>query len=155
MPSKTILATERLTLREFSTTDAGFILILLNTPSWLKFIGDKNVHSIEDAKYYLIDGPLKSYRDNGFGLWLVLLKDSSKPIGMCGLLKRDYLENADIGFALLPDYEGLGYGFEMAKATILHSRTVLQLKSVVAITDVNNTSSITLLNKLGLHYEKK
>ena len=155
MISKTVLETERLSLKEFSTTDAEFILILLNTPSWLKFIGDKNVHSIEDAEHYLVDGPLKSYRENGFGLWLVLLKDSRKPIGMCGLLKRDYLENADIGFALLPEYEGLGYGFEMAKATILQSKNVLQLKSVVAITDVNNTSSISLLNKLGLHYEKK
>ena len=155
MITKTVLETERLTLKEFSTTDAEFILILLNTPNWLKFIGDKNVHSIEDAKHYLADGPLKSYRENGFGLWLVLLKDSGKPIGICGLLKRDYLENADIGFALLPDYEGLGYGFEMAKATIFYSRNALQLKSVVAITDANNTSSITLLNKLGLHFEKK
>lgn len=155
MISKTILETERLILREFSSADAQFILILLNTKSWQKFIGDKNVHSIEDVEHYLVDGPLKSYRENGFGLWLVLLKDNSIPIGMCGLLKRDYLENADIGFALLPDHEGLGYGFEMASATILHSRNVLQLKSVVAITDVNNTSSITLLNKLGLHYEKK
>ena len=155
MTSQTILETERLILREFNTTDAEFILQLLNTPTWQKFIGDKNVHSIEDARHYLINGPLKSYRENGFGLWLVLLKDGNKSIGMCGLVKRDYLMDVDIGFALIPDYEGLGYGFEMANATMVHSRNILKIKSVVAITDANNSSSIKLLNKLGLHYEKK
>ena len=155
MPSKTILETERLAVREFSTTDAEFILILLNTPTWLKFIGDKNVHSSEDAEHYLINGPLKSYRENGFGLWLVLLKDSNISIGMCGLVKRDYLQDVDIGFALMPEYEGKGYGFEMASATLVHSRKNLLINSVVAITDANNSSSIKLLNKLGLHYEKQ
>ena len=154
MTLQTILETERLTLREFNTTDADFILLLLNTPTWLKFIGDKNVHSSEDAEHYLINGPLKSYRENGFGLWLVLLKDSSISIGMCGLVQRDYLQDVDIGFALMPEYEGKGYGFEMANATMIHSRKNLQIKSVVAITDANNSSSIKLLNKLGLHYEK-
>jgi RimJ/RimL family protein N-acetyltransferase len=155
MSSKTILETDRLIFRDFSSTDADFILTLLNTPSWQKFIGDKNVHSTEDAEHYLINGPLKSYLENGFGLWLVLLKDSNKPIGMCGLVKRDYLENVDIGFALMPEYEGLGYGFEMASATIMHSKNILKIDSVVAITDADNASSIKLLNKLGLHFERK
>jgi RimJ/RimL family protein N-acetyltransferase len=155
MISKPILETKRLTIREFSTTDAEFILTLLNTPTWQKFIGDKNVHSIVDAENYLNDGPLKSYRENGFGLWLVLQKDDNKPIGMCGLVKRDYLEDVDIGFALMPEYEGLGYGFEMASATIKHSKNILHIESVVAITDADNTTSIKLLNKLGLHFERK
>ena len=155
MTSQTILETERLILREFNTTDAEFILLLLNTPTWLKFIGYKNVHSIEDGEHYLINGPIKSYRENGFGLWLVLLKDSNKPIGMCGLVKRDYLQDVDIGFALMPDYEGLRYGFEMANATIVHSRKNLMINSIVAITDANKSSSIKLLNKLGLHYDKR
>ena len=155
MTSQTILETERLILREFNTTDAEFILLLLNTPTWLKFIGDKNVHSSEDAEQYLINGPLKSYHENGFGLWLVLLKDSNISIGMCGLVKRDYLQDIDIGFALMPEYEGKGYGLEMANATLVHSRKNLLINSVVAITDANNSSSIKLLNKLGLHYEKQ
>jgi RimJ/RimL family protein N-acetyltransferase len=155
MTSSFILETERLTLREFSTDDAEFILDLLNTPTWQKFIGDKNVHSIKDAEQYLSNGPIKSYRENGFGLWLVESKDENKPIGMCGLVKREYLDDVDIGFALMPSYEGLGYGFEMASATIMHARNKLQLISVVAITDDKNVSSISLLNKLGLHYEKE
>jgi RimJ/RimL family protein N-acetyltransferase len=119
-----------------------------------KFIGDKNVHSIADAERYLVDGPLKSYRENGFGLWLVLSKDGNIPIGMCGLLKRDYLEDVDIGFALMPDFEGLGYGFEMGNGTLIHCRDILQIDKVVAITDAQNVSSINLLKKLGLHFEK-
>jgi RimJ/RimL family protein N-acetyltransferase len=154
MNPKTIFETERLILREFSTSDAEFILAILNTPSWQKFIGDKNVHSIADAERYLVDGPLKSYRENGFGLWLVLLKDGNIPIGMCGLLKRDYLEDVDIGFALMPDFEGLGYGLEMGNGTLIHCRDILQIDKVVAITDAQNVSSINLLKKLGLHFEK-
>jgi RimJ/RimL family protein N-acetyltransferase len=154
MNSKTIFETERLILREFSTSDAEFILAILNTPSWQKFIGDKNVHSIADAERYLVDGPLKSYRENGFGLWLVLLKDGNIPIGMCGLLKRDYLEDVDIGFALMPDFEGLGDGFEMCNGTLIHCRDILQIDKVVAITDAQNVSSINLLKKLGLNFEK-
>lgn len=154
MISKMILETERLTLREFSATDAKFILLLLNTPTWLKFIGDKNVHNIQEAEDYLTNGPMASYKKNGFGLWLVQLKESGEPIGMCGLIKRDYLDYVDIGFALMPEYEGLGYGFEMAGATMSYSRKILKIEKVVAITDENNEASIKLLNKIGLQFEK-
>jgi RimJ/RimL family protein N-acetyltransferase len=150
-----ILETERLILQEFSVDDAEFILTLLNTPAWLKYIGDKNVRTIEDAVNYLENGPLKSYKENGFGLWLTLLKASSTPIGMCGLVKRVSLDDIDIGFALLPEYSKLGYGYEIALATINYATNVLQINKIVAITDANNVPSIKLLNKLGLHVEKK
>ena len=152
--NRTILETERLTLKELSISDAEFILKLLNTPTWLKFIGDKNVHNIQDAEDYLTNGPIASYKENGFGLWLVSLKESGEPIGMCGLIKRDYLYYVDIGFALMPEYEGLGYGFEMARATMSYSRKILRIDKVVAITDENNEASIKLLNKIGLKFEK-
>jgi RimJ/RimL family protein N-acetyltransferase len=154
MKSKKILATERLILKEFSAVDAEFILLLLNTPAWLQFIGDKNVHNIQEAEDYLTNGPIASYKENGFGLWLVSLKESGEPIGMCGLIKRDYLDFVDIGFALMPEYEGLGYGFEMAEATMSYSRDVLKIDKVIAITDENNEASIKLLNKIGLQFEK-
>ena len=152
--TKNILETERLTLREFELSDAKFIFRLLNTPTWLKFIGDKNVHNIQDAENYLTSGPVTSYKEHGFGLWLVSLKESNKPLGMCGLIKHDYLAEVDIGFALMPDYEGFGYGYEIASATFTHSLNILLIDKVVAITDANNTSSIKLLNKLGLTVEK-
>ena len=152
--SKNILETERLTLREFDLSDAKFTLQLLNTPAWLKFIGDKNVHNNQEAEGYLTNGPITSYKKNGFGLWLVSLKESNKAIGMCGLIKRDYLEEIDIGFALMPEYEGLGYGLEMAKATMSYSRKILRIDKVVAITNENNSASIKLLNKIGLQLEK-
>ena len=106
-----ILATERLFLREFNTGDAGFILELLNNPSWIKYIGDKNIRHVNDAQNYILNGPIKSYQTHGFGLYLVAVKEKEKPIGMCGLIKRDGLENVDIGFALMPEYAGNGYAF--------------------------------------------
>ncbi|GAA4271368.1 GNAT family N-acetyltransferase [Aquimarina gracilis] len=150
-----ILETERLCLREFHVEDADFILKLVNSPNWIKFIGDKGVKTIEDAISYLVDGPIKSYKENGFGLWLVQLRDSKVPIGMCGLVNREILEDVDIGFALLPDYMNKGYGFESANAVMNYAKNVLKISRIVAITDEDNTSSIKLLQKLGLSLEKK
>ncbi len=154
MESEKILETEWLVLREFSIDDAEFILTLLNTPGWLKYIGDKNVRSVEDAVDYLEKGPIKSYKENGFGLWLTSIKNNSTPIGMCGLVNRESLDDIDIGFALLPEYSNLGYGYEITYATINYANHVLRIEKVVAITDSNNIPSIKLLNKLGLQFEK-
>jgi len=149
-----ILETERLSLREFNTNDADFILILLNNPTWLLYIGDRNVKTVDDARHYLINGPIKSYHTNGFGLSLVSLKDSSIPIGMCGLIRRNGLEDVDIGFALLPQYAGKGYAYEIAAATMEHGKKKLGIEKIVAITSEDNTHSIKLLNKVGLHFER-
>lgn len=151
---QTILETSRLTLRAFDLDDAPFILELLNTPNWLQYIGDKKVHSVEDAQNYLRNGPLKSYEDNGYGLWLVQLKACQTPIGMCGLINRVSLEHVDIGFALIPEHTSLGYGFEIAHATMNYAKEVLKLDTIIGITDPNNISSIKLLNKIGLQFEK-
>jgi RimJ/RimL family protein N-acetyltransferase len=149
-----ILNTDRLTLREFSLNDAEFIVSLLNTLGWLQFIGDRNVKSIDDAKKYLLQGPMHSYQENGFGLWLVSLKDANNPIGMCGFLKRQGLDNADIGFAFLPGYAGKGYAYEAASAAMKYAQTGLGLDRIVAIASPNNDSSIKLLKKLGLQFER-
>ena len=154
MKIKKILETERLVLRELTTNDAEFILKLLNTPTWLEFIGDKKVHTIEDAENYLETGPIDSYRKNGFGLWLILLKEDSTPIGICGLINRESLDDIDIGFALLPEYEKLGYGFEIAYATMNYAKNVLGINKIVAITDPKNIASIKLLDKIGFQFEK-
>lgn len=151
---KHILETERLSIREFTTADAGFILTLLNTPGWLRYIGDRNVHSEQDAVKYLENGPMKSYNDNGYGLWMVSLKENNEPIGMCGLIKRDYLEYTDIGFAFLPEYAGKGYATESAQATLHYAQNTLSLPAIAAITLPINNSSIRLLEKLGLRNQR-
>ena len=155
MNSEVILKTKRLVIRKFNLDDAAFIIQLMNSPGWLQFIGDRNMKTVDDAKNYLISGPLKSYEENGFGLWLVELISSKTPIGMCGLLKRETLEDIDIGYALLPEYVGQGYAFEMAEATLLYAKNQLNIKKVVAITDENNVNSIALLHKLGLRFDRK
>ena len=149
-----ILETDRLILREFDTADAAFILVLLNNPSWLQYIGDRNVKTIDDARDYLLNGPMKSYRENGFGLSLVAIKKNNTPIGMCGLIKREALEHVDIGFALLPEYVGKGYAYEIAAATMAYAKNSLGLKDIVAITSEDNEHSIRLLKKIGLGFEK-
>jgi RimJ/RimL family protein N-acetyltransferase len=149
-----VIETERLALRQLTADDAEFIFGLVNEPSWLEYIGDRGVHTIDDARGYILNGPVTSYAQNGFGLYLTVLKDGGAPIGICGLLKRDTLEDPDIGFALLPRYWSQGYAIEAATAVMSHARTALGLKRIVAITAANNTRSIALLGKLGLRFER-
>jgi RimJ/RimL family protein N-acetyltransferase len=149
----TVIETERLLLRKLTRDDAEFILDLLNQPSFLRYIGDKGVRNIEDAVRYLETGPLASYERVGFGLYLVELKKTGAPIGLCGLLKRDTLPDADVGFALLPDYRSQGYAFEAASAVMTYGREVLGLRRILAITSPDNHDSIRLLEKIGLRFE--
>ncbi len=149
-----ILETERLILRKFVLADAPFILELLNTPTWLQFIGDKGVRNLEDAENYLKNGSLKSYEENGFGFYLVAEKSTQKPIGMCGFIKRQEFENVDLGFAFLPDYIGKGFGYEIAQATLYYGIEVLKLGRIIAIVDPRNMASNALLQKLGFVFEK-
>jgi len=147
-----ILNTERLVLRKFTVEDTAFI-IEFNTEGWLKYIGDKNIKTTEQAKEYLQNGPIKSYEENGFGLALVELKSHHKPIGMCGLLKRNYLEHPDLGFAFLPAYTRLGYAFEISRSVIDHAFHHLDKKEILAITLPDNDSSIRLLKKIGFVHQ--
>jgi len=148
------LETERLTLRELTTDDAEFILRLLNEPSFLKFIGDKGVRNLEDARQYILNGPIASYLKHRFGLYLVLLKSNREPVGMCGLLKRETLPDVDIGFAFVPEAWHKGYAFESASAVFSYGKDVLKLPRIVAITNIDNEASGRLLEKLGLRYER-
>jgi len=148
-----VLETDRLILRRLSSGDAEFILRLLNEPSWLRFIGDKGVRSVEDARAYILKGPVEMYSRLGFGLYLVELKEEGSPVGICGLIKRDSLEDVDIGFAFLPRYWGRGYAYEAASAVMAYGGKVLGLKRIVAVTSADNDSSARLLKKLGLRFE--
>ena len=146
--------TERLIICRLSTDDAGFIFELLNTASWLQYIGDRGIKSLDDAKKYIVNGPVKSYETFGFGLYLVKLKNENTPVGICGLIKRETLEDVDIGFAFLPEHTGKGYALESAAATMTYAKTNLGLNRIVAITTEDNHSSINLLKKIGLTFEK-
>ena len=149
-----VLETDRLILRHFTEEDASFMLELLNTEGWLTFIGDRNVKTEEDARRYLRIGPLLSYEQYGFGMWLVELKSKQAPIGICGILKRKTLEHPDIGFAFLPEFGGKGYAFEAASATLAFAKNTLHLPNILAITVPHNQASISLLEKIGLKYQQ-
>ena len=149
-----ILETEKLKLRELTMDDTSFIIELVNSTGWLKYIGDRNIKTTEQAKSYLENGPLKSYQESGFGLWLVETKDTKNPIGMCGLLRRDYLNHPDIGFAFLPEFIGKGFGFEAAAATLSLAKDQLKILTLYAITMPTNYASIKLLEKIGMKFIK-
>ncbi|WP_291403618.1 GNAT family N-acetyltransferase [Daejeonella sp.] len=149
-----ILETERLALRELNESDASFIIELLNSDGWLKYIGDRNVKTEDQARDYLNNGPIKSYQDNGYGLYLVELKNEKIPIGICGIIKRDTLEFPDIGYAFLPKYMGQGYAFEIAQQTLQYAKNQLNINKILAITNPENKASIKLLGKLGLTFQK-
>ncbi len=148
------IITQRLIISHFSAQDAPFIFELLNMPEWIQFIGDRNIKTLADAEHYIVAKLMPSYATNGFGFYLVKLKDGETPIGMCGLVKRDSLENEDIGFAFLTNFTGKGYAFEAATATLLHAKEDLKLGKISAITVPNNINSIRLLEKIGLGFQK-
>jgi RimJ/RimL family protein N-acetyltransferase len=146
------LHSERLTLRELDHGDAAFILELLNEQGFLRNIGDKGVRSLQDARNYLDKGPIDSYGRNGFGLLAVCLADGTT-LGICGLVKREGLEDPDIGFAFLERHWSKGYAAESAAAVLEHARNVLNIGRIVAITALDNAGSAAVLNKVGLHFE--
>ena len=149
-----VLETERLTLRNASLDDAEFILRLLNEPSFLRFIGDRGVRSVDAAERYITDRLIESYIRNGFGLWIVERKALPGPIGICGLVKRDALPDADIGFAFLPEFWSAGYAYESALGVRDYAFGSLGLPRLLAIVNPDNGPSIRLVEKLGLQFER-
>lgn len=149
-----MISSRRLIIRPITLDDAPFILTLLNEPSFLRYIGDKQVRTVEDARQYILNGPVASYERHGFGLYLMELRESQTPIGMCGILKREELPDPDIGFALLPDFWNMGLAFEAATAVLDDARQRLKLARILAITSLDNEASINLLERLGFRFER-
>ncbi|NRA92631.1 MAG: GNAT family N-acetyltransferase [Psychroserpens sp.] len=150
-----VAETKRLLLSKISVDDAPFILELMNTPKWLRFIGDRNVRTVIDAREYIQNNQLKSYEEHGYGYYKVLDKTNDlSPIGSFGLVNRDSLPHIDIGFSLLPQFEGKGFGFEGATAILNMAKHDFGIETICAITLPDNTASIKLIEKLGLSFQK-
>ena len=150
-----IAETKRLILSKITTNDAAFILELMNSPGWLKYIGDRNIKTVEAATVHIENNQLKCYKTYGFGYYKIQIKaENLKTIGTCGLLKRDELEHVDVGFSLLPNYHGKGYGFEAVTEIMNLAKSEFNMKRICAITLPINKPSIHLLEKLGLSYQK-
>lgn len=149
--SLTMITTERLHIRPFILEDAPFILELLNSPGWLEYIGDRGVRNEEDARNYLKYRLIASYAEHGFGFYYTCLVESGEAIGMFGFAKRPFLEQPDLGFALLSAYSGKGYAVEACEAVMEYGRTTLQLEKLTAFTLPSNVKSIRLLERVGFH----
>ena len=148
------IETDRLTLTEFTKNDATFFYNLVNEPAWKKYIGDRNVNSIKDAETYLTEKIIPSYQQHGFGFYIVSIKNDNIPIGMCGLIKRNWMDYIEIGYAFLSTYRGKGFALEASIATKKYAKTHLGIHKLAAITNVNNDRSSNLLQKLGFEYNR-
>ena len=150
-----ILETDRLILRQFTATDAPFIIELVNSPGWLKYIGDRNIHTEAEARNYIENKVLPGFTKYGFSLNHVELKSTGVSIGNCGVFQREGMEFPELGYAFLPEYEGKGYAYEAAKACLEYGRNVFSLLRIDAITTTDHHRSIHLLEKLGMRFVKK
>jgi RimJ/RimL family protein N-acetyltransferase len=149
-----VLETERLALRRLTSDDAPFMLELVTDPSWIEFIGDRGLKTVEDARAYIVDRYVGDYERHGFGLYLVALRETGEALGICGLIKRDSLDDVDVGFAFLPRHVGRGYASEAAVASLEYGWRDLGLRRIVAITIPSNRRSIRVLEKAGLKFVK-
>jgi RimJ/RimL family protein N-acetyltransferase len=149
VPEPFAISTPRLQLRWLEPGDAAFVYRLVTDADWLHYIGDKGVANLDDARRYIETGPADMYRRHGHGLNRVALAADDTPIGICGILRRDDLPDADLGYALLPEFRGRGYAAEAASAVLKHAREVLGISRVAAIVAAHNETSISLLRKLG------
>jgi RimJ/RimL family protein N-acetyltransferase len=150
----TIIETERLVLRKLTVDDVAFMLDLLNQPSFIQFIGDRCVRTLDDARKIILMRYIDAYERVGFGVYLTLLKADSVPIGICGLIKRDGLDDVDVGYAFLPQYWSMGYASESVSAVLVYARNTLGIKRILGITTPDNKSSIRVLEKAGLKFER-
>lgn len=149
-----MIETERLKLRQFVLEDAEIIVRILNEPSFIENVGDKGVRTIEDAVAYLENGPFASYAANGFGAYLVQLKESGEPIGMCGLLKREQFDDPDVGYTFFPEFWRQGFAAEAVSAVLEDSRRTLGIDRIIAIVSPHNAPSSRLLEKLGFSFKE-
>ena len=148
-----VLETERLTLRELTTNDAAFVLELLNAPSFLQNIGDRGVRTEDQARDYIVERVIGSYRAHGFGMWLVVERDGGVPVALAGLVKRDGLDVPDVGYALVERAWGQGFAQEAAAAVLARAQTVLDIPTLAAITSTDNHASMAVLRKIGFTYQ--
>jgi len=147
-----VLSTERLRLRWANLQDADFVLDLLNQPSWIANIGDRNVRTLEQAEDWIAARLVMAYRTQGFGFWIVERSTDGERLGICGLTKRDTLPEVDVGYAFLPVHWGRGYAREAAAACLAHGRDRLHLRRVLAITGPDNLASSRVLEAIGMQF---
>lgn len=148
------LETERLRIRALTIIDAGFMMQLMNTPTWIKHIGNRNIKDKTTASNYIANNIIKSYSINGFGLFLVTQKKDNQSVGICGIVKREGLTIPDLGFALMPNFEGKGIATEASKAVVKYAKESLQLTQLAGITKPENIASIRVLEKVGMEFKQ-
>ncbi|MEO7454765.1 MAG: GNAT family N-acetyltransferase [Gemmatimonadaceae bacterium] len=145
-----VAETDRLTLRRMTEADAVHMLAILTDTDFVRFVGDRGVRTLEAAESYLRAGPMASYEQHGFGLYLVIRRDDESAVGVCGLLKRDYLEDVDVGYALLPHARGHGFALESVRAVSEHAARDVGVTRLLAIISPENAASRVVAERAGM-----
>lgn len=148
------IETERLRMRAVTLQDTGIMLAVWNDPAFIRNVADRGIRTDDEAREAIENGALQLFRDFGYGPCCISLKSDGAMIGICGLFKRENLDEPDIGFAILPGFCGKGYAYEAAAATVKYAREQLNLRVITAIVSPNNAASIGLIEKLGLRFER-
>lgn len=144
------ITTQRLTLQLIQPEDNLFVLEILNSPGWIQFIGDRKVRNSDDAAAYI--NKIMSTPDLYY--WVAKITNTQQPIGIISYIKRNYLDDYDLGFALLPQFQSQGYAFEAANTILQAAKNNDPTAKILATLLPTNTSSINLLTRLGFNFEK-
>lgn len=155
MISGLVLETERLSLRHFEKGDAAFLLEIMNHPDYHAYIGDRQLRCVRDAEVYIEDKMIPPYRELGFGFWMMRLGETGEPVGFAGVIKRDALDDADVGYAVHEKFYGKGLAQEATRGVLNYAKETLGFSRVSAITNPDNTASINVLMKCGFGFQKK
>ncbi|NIA27992.1 MAG: GNAT family N-acetyltransferase [Desulfobulbaceae bacterium] len=154
MPEILQLETKRLSLRRLTLDDAELMLAVWNDPAFIRYVADRGIRTIKAARAALKEGALKLFSDYGYGPFRVALTEDDTPVGVCGLFRREGLDEPDLGFSILPKYWRKGYAHEAARAVVGHAKTDIRLTRLTAIVSPENTASVALIEKLGLQFER-
>lgn len=149
-----MLETPRLVLRHLTLDDAGLMLAIWNDPAFIRHVGDRGIRTVEDAEEAMKNGVFKLYEDHGYGPFRVALRDGDQAVGICGLFRREGLDDPDLGYATLPHFCGKGYAYEAASAVLGYVRSELHIERLIAIISPGNEASIGLIGKLGFEFER-
>lgn len=147
-------ATDRLQLRRLTLDDVDLMLNVWNDPAFVRYVGDRGIRTIDDARQAMQEGPLKLYSDYGYGPYRLALREDDTPVGICGLFRRDGFDEPDIGFSTLPGHTAMGYGYEAACTVVEYAQEELEIPCLTAIVSPENAASIGLIRKLGFSFER-
>jgi RimJ/RimL family protein N-acetyltransferase len=153
-PSSRLFETPRLRLSPVTEDDAGLLLDVWNDPTFIHYVSDRGIRTLEQARAAIREGPVNLFATYGYGPYRVERKSDDQPIGICGFFRRDFLDDPDLGYAILPSFRGEGYASEAARQVLVIAGVAFGLRRLKALIAPSNAASIHVIEKLGFRFER-